>query len=262
MSRGFGTTFGAATTDLITTRATTALQSQHTVAAWVYIHGTGGGAQGRIFSTPAFATAGWIMNAGGSLMQIAEDFTVTDGVFTYPNPTFDKWHHLCFTYDGSSTANLPVVYVDGATVTVSALTTPSGVFATGGGAITLGNRTSDSARNFDGMLAHFAVWNRVLVDSGAIRALASGVNPLLINPEYLLTYCPLDGVNTPEFDCILGNSSTITGTRLGTQEPPVQPFSRIRRLFDYDANAAAGASFQAAWALNSNKLMQIGEPLQ
>lgn len=80
---------------------------------------------------------------------------------TFPSPYTDGWHHCLFTKNGGSGV---ACYIDGASVsgtysnqTVSASTTNP----------TFGLNPGSSGNDFAGLLAHWAVWSRVLTAAEA-----------------------------------------------------------------------------------------------
>lgn len=76
--------------------------------------------------------------------------------------TPDAWQHIAVTYDYSSTANDPVIYVNGSAVSLNETTAPSGsVTNTANYTIYVGNR-ADSARPWAGRIDDFRMYNRVL----------------------------------------------------------------------------------------------------
>lgn len=76
--------------------------------------------------------------------------------------TPNAWQHIALTYDYSSTANDPVLYVNGEAVALTETTAPSGtVTNTADYALYVGNR-SDSARPWAGRIDDFRYYNRVL----------------------------------------------------------------------------------------------------
>lgn len=233
MSRGYGTTFGAGTTDSIKSRYTAA-SSIFSLSIWAYRNADGGSGVGRMLIHDGTGGSGDIQfyNNGGGNLTFQVPFSGGTAGWTCNRPATNSWHSIILTYDGTSASNAPVIYVDGVSQTVT---------GSASGTINLptlnwyvGNR-ADGARNWDGMLAHAAIWNITLAAPDAM-VLALGASPLIIRPDSLQSYMPLDGVNNPEFDFINGNSSSITGTRLGTREPPVMPIARIRSLFDYQSD--------------------------
>jgi hypothetical protein len=74
------------------------------------------------------------------------------------------WRHVAVTYDGTSTANDPVMYVDGIPTTVTENSSPSGSLRSNSGTTYLGDRPS-LGRPFEGLLDDVRIYNRVLSPS-------------------------------------------------------------------------------------------------
>lgn len=87
---------------------------------------------------------------------------------------------------------------------------------------------SSSIEFWDGAIAEAAVWTVALTDA-EIAALATGINPCLVQPTSLWGYWPLWGSDSPEVD-LSGNARNLTLTNTPTQRAvsaPVAPFSAI-----------------------------------
>src|SRR4051812_27112211 len=125
MSRGFGSTFGAGTTDSIKTSATAAFASQFSFSIFAYVNGTGGSGAGRVFSRNTSAET-LAMNGSTTSLKYTAPFSTTSGVFTFTIGSAGAWQHVLMTYDASSTANKPTVYVNGVAVSVTVGTAPVG----------------------------------------------------------------------------------------------------------------------------------------
>lgn len=233
MSRGFGSTFGVASTDKITINSYVQ-PSIFTFSIWLYRNGTGGGGGGRIFDQTNTLSAIFV-SGGGTTIAFVWFFSGSSGTWTFTLPSTGVWHHLCIVYDATNTSNVPIIYIDGVAQTLSA-TQPTGTVGTQNGPPFLGNRT-DGTRNWDGLMAHFAQWNNQLLTASEVSALSSGVNPLMLYPEKLTYYTPLDGVNNPEVDIIKGYITTLSGTALGRSEAPVMSVAQAwYTIFDDPIN--------------------------
>lgn len=152
---GFGTTYGTGTSDRIDGPVLPAPASGlRSIVAHFNAKTTGGGALGRIFQ----ATTGAGNDAG-------EGMYFSTGVMSYNRATsgsVGQWGTTAsialgvrtsvgFSHDQSSTANVPVFYIDGKPAASSAIATPTGTYGAGV-ATSFGNRSSDSARYWDGWL--------------------------------------------------------------------------------------------------------------
>lgn len=210
MARGFGSTDGSGTTDLISTTYSTDHTLQ-TWAAWIWITGAGGGNFARLVRNTVEDRILWMDWVAGEFWWTV-GFTTFGGQWSTPIPSTGAWHHFAWTYDAGSTANDPLMYIDGSSVTVTEEQAPSGTLLTTGNQFDIGNRRSDSLRNWNGSLAEFAHWSRIL-SAEEIAALAKGFAPSIF-PRGLALYCPLDGRTSPERDFGMGggHAGTVTGT--------------------------------------------------
>lgn len=225
MARGFGSTFGAGTTDVVETAYTTLTTGLRSYGFWLNLNGLGGGSLGRVFD-PATSTAGidtLFISTEWNYQRAFAGGTVT---FQWPSASTPNgtWNHVLIVYDAGKASNVPTVYVNGVSQTITVAGSGSGAAVTTSNNYYLGNRQSSGNRNFDGMLAHFCIWDNILLGADSALALAAGVNPLMISPETIVCYTPLDGVNKPEFDFGGKPTVAITGTRLGTSEPPAEQY--------------------------------------
>jgi hypothetical protein len=208
MARGFGTTYGAASTDRIQL-SLTANNSLRSYAVWTYRNGSGGGGFGRLLDkfTADLDIERWYYDA--------DTITYMRGwsggaVFwnTSPAPTISEWHHVGVSYDSGSTTNDAQIYFDGVAQTMNDQT-PSGSVTNSSEAYSIGNRGDDGARAWDGMLAEFAAWNAILT-ADEFAALGKGVSPLTIRPAALVEYVPMIGAA----NSWIAGATTVTGTAI------------------------------------------------
>ena len=232
MSRGFFSTFGAGTTDKITTNYAKVFNTQFSISAWLYYHGVGGTSLGCVLIKSGATGADLGIVAAGTL-RFSQPFSTSSGTWTVVIPS-NSLFHVLISYDASLVSNNPVVYINGVSVSVSTTAVPSGTFNPSATQMLIGNR-SDNAHAWDGMISHIAVYNTALSAADAIT-LASGVSPLLVGGNKLDLYMPLDGINNPEFDYANAPSSAIVGTLLGASEPPVQPLSKLKLIYNVLSN--------------------------
>ena len=150
---------------------TSADAAQTTVAAWVYADGNGGSSYPRILVAP-----GCYLNFrfDGSANNNALDFATTtttngatvDGEWVAPPNSIGTgaWYHVAVSYDKSSTANVPALYVNGVRMGLTTFTSPSIVPPSSAGTTYIGNRL-DLTRGWDGLIDDLRIYNRLLSDS-------------------------------------------------------------------------------------------------
>lgn len=221
MARGFGSTEGAGTSDIITTAIGRNFSQRYTIFTWIYYSGTGGGTGGRVFdSDPRFYNSLIQDNASDSY-NFEHWRLTTHGSWrltTAPSAYTGIWIPLAITYDASDTANDPRIWLAGSLESLTETSSPAG------GArditnLTIGNR-NDNIRVWNGRIGPFARWEDILPDS-AIDDLNHGYSPEFF-PERRLFYLPMDGSgqdrNNPP--------PTISGTTIKEFIPLIEPRRR------------------------------------
>ena len=213
MAYGFGATLGTGTTDRIQTATSRAWPTLVTISVWTYRNGAGGANFGTIMQHSG-AIHYLRNNEGSTVMQFNVVWVTNTGTWTFPRPSTGVWSHICVAYDGSLTTNTPVCYLDGVSQTVTNTSPPQGSINATAGTFGLGNRASDNAVVWDGMLAEWAMWNRVLTADEAV-ALSRGYSPRFFYG--LIEYQPL----------IRGTGSPIVVPATTNGTPLVQPHPRV-----------------------------------
>jgi hypothetical protein len=153
----------------------------------------------------------------GFTTRFFQDTNDTSGQWRSPDITLNAWHHIAITYDRGSLTNDPVIYVDGSSVTVTEVSTPTMMIQSGEVRVRIGEDAAN-ASDFDGRLAECAIWN-VLLTADEIASLARGTNPTLIRTTALEVYIPLDGNASPETEWVVGTTGTVTGA-VYVEHPP------------------------------------------
>lgn len=174
----------------------TALASQSTdistitIAAWVYPDstaqfkrhyemGTSGGAGNTRMRDEMDDGWGWVWVA---------PFTTTEGKWSTAKPSTGAWIHRCITYNFGATTNDPLIYNDGISQTITERVTPVGTGGIPNTAAAIAS-TIAGGQYWDGRIAEFAIWNRILT-AGEIAALgADNFSPLFF-PIGLVLYMP------------------------------------------------------------------------
>jgi hypothetical protein len=160
--RGYGSTLGAGTTDGMRTTLTTHA-TQRSYLLWANRRGAGGGSTGRMFDKHTGTSQVEVFYIASGTYRYNRAWSTNPGEWTMTiTPGTGEWTQLGVTYDASSDANHALMYADGIPKTVSRNSTPSGTVQTNVDAYVLGNRQSDNARVWDGLLGPFLVWDRIL----------------------------------------------------------------------------------------------------
>jgi hypothetical protein len=203
MARGFGTTYGVGTTDVIQTNyaGLTPSGELRSLSVWLLRNGIGGGGIARIFQKGTSTTASldsWYFNNSNSRFTY-DSGAFVDGanqevVWTW-TPTDTLWHHLVFAMNtsiqpGAGGTGGGTAYFDG--VAHNLTTQGTGTSGSTTEAYVIGNR-EDGLRNWDGMLADLAMWDGAQLTQTEAIALATGARPYQIRPGNLSAWWPMDG---------------------------------------------------------------------
>jgi len=178
-----------------------------TISAWIFPRGWGENNQGRIVDKSG---------SGGYIFQLVNNFNdfVVDGLmvqgfggacngsFACSNAnaiTLNTWQHVIFVYDGNGTGTF---YVNGSLAGVDAtLSDPTA----GTSGLHIGNRSSDTARAFDGLIDDVRIYN---------RALSTSEISYLYNKAKPIAHWKFDegSGTTTTFDSAGSNDGTLNGS--------------------------------------------------
>lgn len=147
---------------------------------------------------------------------------------TAPPSTFE--HHL-ITYDFGSISNDPVWYRNGSSVTVTERTTPIGSanYAQDSTNCRVGAGHDGSYEFWDGKIAEFAWWNRILTAEEAAM-LGKGYSPLFI-PKGLVLYTPLA---RQTHDLKSGSVNSVTNAVVAPHPRIIYPYGDPTGVQKYD----------------------------
>jgi hypothetical protein len=141
-----------------------------TVEAWFYALDAGGGSRGRVFDKGGTLLGFCDGNPGFSdSIMFGQNFLPQYGTWCTPSGTItlNQWTHVAVTYDASTNANVPIVYLNGSAQTVSNVDMPSMTTASNASdALYIGNRLG-ADRTFHGQLDELRL-SRVVRDAGWI----------------------------------------------------------------------------------------------
>jgi len=174
-------------------------------------------------------------------------WTGTPGVWSCNAPTVNVWHHFCVTYDWGSTANDPIIYLDGVSQTIIERLGPGGTKDNNGTAFNFGSE-ANSSTFFDGKLTEPFMYNRILTAAEIASIGTKGFSPLMI-PRGLVFYDPL----------IRGSAEIMGGlTASFANAPSVYEHPRIIYPSNYQLAPFAAA---AAAGVIPNRLKQINQTI-
>jgi hypothetical protein len=204
-----------------------------TITAWIFNLDFGDGAQGYVVSKEAAGgqDLGWhvqLRGAGGpgprENFWMWQGWTSTNGVWKSPDGSIatGEWYHLAAVYDGSSTANDAVLYINGESVTVTETSAPSGTIDDDSAQDCLIGNVGDLFREFGGTIADLRIYNRLLsaAEIATIHA-ARGVDGIVsgLVSRWFMDEGPIASVasGTDETKDLAENKND--GTPSGTGEP-------------------------------------------
>ena len=208
------------TTSIITTPALT-LGTSVTCVAWVKPSGAGEGNKGTIFAqgTSAEGRLKWQFDSSGTTkLRLLCNRVTTDGEWAFGSAlSTTAWSHVAVTYDGSSTTNDPVAYLNGVSVTVTETSTPNGAMDADAVAGYVGNNSA-SSHTWNGLLSHVMVFTSLLTANEI--ALLYALGPRAKPSAYF--YYPLwESVITAGDFSGNGRTGTPANVTVSAEEPPV-----------------------------------------
>jgi hypothetical protein len=153
-----------------------------TVSAWIKPAGLGGGNGGRIVDKDN-NDQGWYfsLNASNTLKFASDQFSGTSPSVTSASSaiTLNAWQHVVATWDGTTSGAGIHLYVNGTLLTGTTVVTGANnttTYPDPTTPFTIGNRPTDNARGFNGLIDDVRVYNRVL-SAAEITALADSTAP-------------------------------------------------------------------------------------
>lgn len=252
MVTGFGSS-GVGTTDSIQTQLTTHSVQRSYFALALANGSAAGGDFGRILDKRVSGAQVELIfrddSAGTTTFSRA---WTSDGSWFFTNPPAGQWHKYLVRYDASSTANYPVIQVNGVRQSLTVSTTPSGSLVNTDDAFVIGNRKNDSARNWSGQIALVLIWDRILNDN---EARAINENPWQIfKPLPRRIFVPLaTGGGTTAVTADHNASYTITGSVAADASAAyaIRAAVTADATASYALRAAVAADSAASYALRA-----------
>jgi hypothetical protein len=132
-----------------------------TAEFWIYADSDGEASVGRLADKVAWSVHLEGESGGSAKISFNQGFSTTGGKWTSATTviTLGQWVHVAVIYDSDSTANNPSVLVDGLSVSMTEITTPSGTRTTDAGSdLEIGNNAAGSA-TFDGDIDQVILWS-------------------------------------------------------------------------------------------------------
>ncbi len=215
MARGFNVTVGTATTD----RIASVLTSQSTLRTWSIWANRRADANAEYWNKSNAATEALSASIVSGVV-FKRGLSVSGSEWRYTPPATGVWTNILVTYDAGNPATAPFVYFNGIAQTVQSTVVGSVSANTDANPMIVGNRAA-ADRAFDGSLAEFAVWDRILAAAeiaavGSQNSLYGGRSALLF-PTGLVEYIRMD--DNPVTSWVT-TAPTVTGA-LQTTHPTI-----------------------------------------
>lgn len=185
-----------------------------TYFVWAYRNGEGGGNAGRMFGR---STGVHDLITFNTTHPNSYAFGNISGLHYYywTRPDARQWASISISGNTTDSVTAPTIYQNGVKPSLTK------VGSTFWGTLTsvpmmIANRTNDFARVWDGMLAHFCMWDVNLTDEEH-EALHAGALPNTIRPESIVRYFPL--LNNERN--LFGSDGTNVSCLFSNLNPPV-----------------------------------------
>lgn len=227
ISGGFGSTYGLGTSDKIVTDLGGAFPaSGRTYFFRVRKNSAGGGSLGRLFDKTN-GTAGQYFYVSASNLAYTEYWNGAERACNVAVPANGAWFDVLVTSTYSGSVHSFYLYLNGAYgAGEGPITIPGGVFTDAASTpLTIGNRNSDNARCWDGLIECAYAWDRVL--------LADEITALSVNP-YQIFAAPDD-----EDDLFMASANPgISGTFGGSTSSDMAASGLLTNMGAFSAQMA------------------------
>ena len=153
-----------------------------TVMAWIEPAGWGGNGYGRIFdksSSPSATGDGWAirLNTDNGGLNFGQGFSGGRGWWRFAEGAINlgTWQHVAVAYDANSTANDPIVYLNGSPIAVTRVDSPSGSVRSDAAInLRLGAHATGTNQTFDGKIDDARIYDRLLSAAEVAELYAGG----------------------------------------------------------------------------------------
>ena len=137
-----------------------------TISFWTYLNAqVGAGGVGSHWLNKGDSSGGWFIatDPGNSRNIYGQHFGAgTAGRWSFPQFSISQWHHVVVTYDRSSTANNPLIYVDGIPQIVTRYSTPTGTAGDDSANSLLISKSPGNDRFVSGQIDDVRIYNYAL----------------------------------------------------------------------------------------------------
>jgi hypothetical protein len=146
--------------------------TQTTIEAWIYPEGWGGNTMGRVVDKREAGNQVFTLYlygfSPGKHLRFERVHGLNTGSWKTDDDTLalDTWYHIVVTYDESSTANEPSIYINGQLQNLTQMEIPDGTPLTNTDDYIIGNR-GNQERTFDGIINNLRIYSRILTPQEA-----------------------------------------------------------------------------------------------
>lgn len=146
-----------------------------TLEGWVYLDTYGKNSLGRVISRPSGQQIFVAASCQCFFFQ-AQRWSTAQGSWKTPQGSIQtaRWYYLAATYDYSSTANDPTLYIDGQPVAISEAEIPAGAAGLDDDPWYIGNTSASGPRTFDGRIDEVAVYDYLLSPAAVAQHFSAG----------------------------------------------------------------------------------------
>jgi hypothetical protein len=223
MSIESGASFGLSSTGRVDL-GSYALPSTLTHFVWFIRVGDGSSAFGRILGQST-GTHDILCNANIAGTYAFGNVSASNYIHWPKGDQMGQWSSLSISGDTSDTTTHPRIVQDKLLKTTTRVGAGSWWGTLTNAQFVIGNRASDNARNWDGYIAHYCLWDVILTEVEE-RQLHSGVPPHLVRPHDIVAYYPLDSDLN-----LFGKNANAISVRYAKINPPILSESLFNKYF-------------------------------
>jgi len=129
----------------------------------------------------------------------------------FPRPSAAAWHHYAIVFDKSQTVEIGAVYVDGASQTVTPISTNDNTNNFASSTLYFMSRNASTLFGA-GRMADAAIYPGIVFSADDINALAKGASPRMVRLTAKPYYWSILGRASPEPELFYGATAALTGT--------------------------------------------------
>ena len=184
---------------------------------WIYPRTVGENSEGRILTKDKWEVYTHAESGGFCRVSFIQKFSTTNGHWRFTDRVvpLNHWSHIAIVYDGSSTSNDAVMYLNGIAQTITEAGTPDGSRTSDASDDLIIGNNSGTSRTFDGYIADVKIYKAAGLSSTQIPIAAAKINqePDLISSNPPKGWYKLTADTTTDSS---GNSNTASASNMGS----------------------------------------------